>query len=513
VSPILHFEGITKRFPGVLALSDVRFEVGAGSCHALCGENGAGKSTLGKILAGVHASDEGRVLLDGRPVRFRHPGDALAAGIGMVHQELAFCENMTVAENLCLGDLPRKGGFVSRRRMAEKARNKLAAIGADIDVSRTVGDLPVSQQQLLQIAEAVGRGARVIVFDEPTSSLTRHEAERLYALIRRLKAEGVTCLYVSHRMEEIFHLCDTVTVLRDGRHVETLPTEALDEAGLVKRMIGRGLEEYFPAHLERPAGDELLRVEDLRSPGKLHGVSLSIRAGEILGLAGLVGSGRSEIAGAVFGLDPRSRGRISVGGKPVTIRRPGDAMACGLGLVPEDRKRQGLVLAMSVLANTTLPILDRLARFSWIRRDAERGLAEEHTTRLRVRMPGLDAVVAGLSGGNQQKIVLARWLAARCRVLILDEPTRGVDVGAKAEIHALIDRLAAGGNAVLLISSELPEVIRLSTRVLVIREGRVAGEVAREGLEQDALLRLMAGIPPAASPETRSTPADSGRAS
>ncbi len=500
MNPIIRFEGITKRFPGVLALSDVRFDVAPGSCHALCGENGAGKSTLGKILAGVHAPDEGQTRLDGRPVHFRHPGDALAAGIGMVHQELAFCENMSVAENLCLGDLPRRGGFVSRRRMAERARARLAAIGADLAVDQVVGDLTVSQQQMLQIAVAVGQGARVIVFDEPTSSLTRHETERLYRLIRRLKAEGVTCLYVSHRMEEIFDLCDTVTVLRDGRHVETLATAALDEAGLVQRMIGRRLDEYFPAHLEHAPSDELLRVEDLRSPRKLHGVSFSVRAGEILGFAGLVGSGRTEIAQALFGLDPLATGRVSVAGRPVEIRSPSEAMAKGLGLVPEDRKRQGLVLGMSVLANTTLPLLERLSRLTWVRRTAERRLAEEHTKGLRVRTPGLDVAVAGLSGGNQQKIVLARWLAARCRVLILDEPTRGVDVGAKAEIHALIDRLAADGNAVLLISSELPEIIRLSTRVLAVREGRIAGELSRDRLDQDALLRLMAGIP-AAGPE------------
>jgi ABC-type sugar transport system ATPase subunit len=514
VKALIRFDGITKRFPGVLALSDVSFDVGEGSCHALCGENGAGKSTLGKILAGVYSPDEGRVLLGGVPVRFRHPGDALRAGIGMVHQELAFCDNMTVAENLCLGDLPRRNGFLSRRRMAEKARVKLASIGAEIDVQRTVGDLPVSQQQLLQIAEAVGRRARVIVFDEPTSSLTRHETERLYGLIRRLKGEGVTCLYVSHRMEEIFDLCDTVTVLRDGRHVETLPTDGLDEGGLVRRMIGRSLDEYFPAHLDQALGEELLRVEDLRSPGKLHGVSFSVRAGEILGFAGLVGSGRTEIAEALFGVDPGATGKVFVAGKPVTITRPAEAMAQGLGLVPEDRKRQGLVLGMSVLANTTLPILERLSRFTWVRRAAERALASDHVSRLRVRTPGLDAAVAGLSGGNQQKIVLARWLAAHCRVLILDEPTRGVDVGAKAEIHALVDQLAAAGNAVLLISSELPEVMRLSTRVLVIRDGRVVGELSRERLAQDALLRLMAGIP-AASTETEAgpVPADSGRVS
>jgi ABC-type sugar transport system ATPase subunit len=492
--PLIRFEGVGKRFPGVIALEGVSFDVDAGSCHALCGENGAGKSTLGKLLAGIHAPDEGQVLLDGRPLRFEHPGDALKAGIGMVHQELAFCENMTVAENLCLGSLPASRGFVSRRRMQERAEKMLATIDAPIDVLRPVGELPVSQQQLVQIAAAVGQGARVIVFDEPTSSLTRHEAEHLYQLIHRLKGEGVTSLYVSHRMEEIFKLCDTVTVLRDGTHVATQPAAALDEAKVVRMMIGRSLEEYFPAHLETPAGEELLRVENLSSPRRFAGVSFALRAGEVLGLAGLVGSGRTEVAQAIFGLDPAATGRVAIAGQPVEIGHPTEAMRHGLGLVPEDRKKQGLVLGMTVRENATLPILERLSRLTWVRRGEERALARKQCESLSVKTPGLEAAVAGLSGGNQQKIVLAKWLAARCRVLMLDEPTRGVDVGAKAEIHALVDALAAAGSGVLLISSELPEIIRLSTRVIVLREGRVAGELPRQALEQEALLRLMAGI-------------------
>src|SRR5262245_30800845 len=492
--PLIRFEGVGKRFPGVIALEGVSFDVDAGSCHALCGENGAGKSTLGKLLAGIHAPDEGQVLLDGRPLRFEHPGDALKAGIGMVHQELAFCENMTVAENLCLGSLPASGGFVSRRRMRERAEKVLATIDAAIDVSRAVGELPVSQQQLVQIAAAVGQGARVIVFDEPTSSLTRHEAEHLYQLIHRLKREGVTSLYVSHRMEEIFKLCDTVTVLRDGMHVATQPAAALDEANVVRMMIGRSLEEYFPAHLETAPGQELLRVQDLRSPGRFEGVSFALRAGEVLGLAGLVGSGRTEVAQAIFGLDPAATGRVAIAGQRVEIGHPTEAMRLGLGLVPEDRKKQGLVLGMTVRENATLPILERLSRLTWVRQGEERALARKQCESLSVKAPGLDAPVAGLSGGNQQKIVLAKWLAARCRVLMLDEPTRGVDVGAKAEIHGLIDELAAAGSGVLLISSELPEIIRLSTRVIVLREGRVAGELPRRALEQETLLRLMAGI-------------------
>ncbi|HEV8254711.1 MAG TPA: sugar ABC transporter ATP-binding protein [Vicinamibacteria bacterium] len=493
-TPAVRFEGITKRFPGALALEDVSFDVARGSCHALCGENGAGKSTLGRILAGIHAPDGGRLIVEGREVRFEDPRAALAAGIGMVHQELAFCDNLSVAENLCLSHLPRRGVVVSRDQMRRRARQLLQDVGAEaIDVTRRAGELTVGQQQMVQIAAAVGSGARIVVFDEPTSSLSRYEADRLYELIGRLRARGVTCLYVSHRLEEIFRLCDTVTVLRDGRHVATQPAAQLDEGALVRLMIGRTLEEYFPGHLAAQPGAELLRVEGFSSPGRFAGVSLAVRAGEVLGLAGLVGAGRSELAQAIFGLDPEARGRVFVEGRPVAIRSPAYAMRLGLGLVPEDRKRQGLVLTMSALANTTLPILPRLARLSWILRRQEHRLGGEQFERLRVRTPDLGFVAAGLSGGNQQKIVMAKWLAARCRILLLDEPTRGVDVGAKAELHALIDRLAAQGSAVLLISSELPELIALSTRIVVLREGRVAGELSHAEASQESLMRLMAG--------------------
>jgi ribose transport system ATP-binding protein len=492
--PAVRFEHISKRFPGARALDDVTFEIGAGSCHALCGENGAGKSTLGKILAGIHSPDSGQIVLFGQAVSFGGPEHALAAGVGMVHQELAFCENLSVAENLCLGRLPAASGFLDRRAMRRKAEEMLATIGAQIDVRRRVGDLTTGQQQMLQIASAVGTGARIIVFDEPTSSLSQHEAEKLYDLIGQLRARGVTAIYVSHRMEEIFRLCDTVTVLRDGTHVATTPSAGLTQAALVQMMIGRPIDEYFPAHIHAQIGDELLRVDGLSSPGKFQDVSFTLRAGEVLGFAGLVGAGRSEVAQALFGLDPAATGRVIVGGKPISLDGPHDAMREGVGLVPEDRKRQGLVLAMTALGNTTLPILGRLSRWSFIRRRSERSLVGSYFERLRVRAASVDVVTAGLSGGNQQKLVLAKWLAAKCQILILDEPTRGVDVGAKAEIHALIDELAARGAAVLLISSELPEVLNLCTRIIVLREGRIAGEVPRGSATQDALMRLMAGV-------------------
>ncbi|MFL6280596.1 MAG: sugar ABC transporter ATP-binding protein [Vicinamibacterales bacterium] len=493
-APAVTFDHISKRFPGARALDGVTFEIASGSCHALCGENGAGKSTLGKILAGIHSPDSGQLLLFGKAVRFSGPEQALAAGVGMVHQELVFCENLTVAENLCLGRLPASGGFLDRGAMRRKARDMLAAIGAHIDVGQRVGELTTGQQQMLQIASAVGTGATIIVFDEPTSSLSQHEAEKLYDLIGQLRTRGVTSIYVSHRMEEIFRLCDTVTVLRDGTHVSTGPTAGLTRAALVQMMIGRPLDEYFPSHVHAQSGDELLRVEALSSARKFQDVSFTLRAGEVLGFAGLVGAGRSEVAQALFGLDSAATGRVFVRGKRIDMTGPRAAMRAGLGLVPEDRKRQGLVLSMTALANTTLPILARLSRWSFIRRRSERSLVTSYFERLRVRAPGVEVVTAGLSGGNQQKLVLAKWLAANCQVLILDEPTRGVDVGAKAEIHALIDELASRGAGVLLISSELAEVLNLCTRIIVLRQGRIAGEISRAAATQDGLMRLMAGV-------------------
>lgn len=492
--PIIQFEKITKRFPGVLALRDVSFAVEPGQVHALVGENGAGKSTLGKILAGIYAADGGWLLLDGQPLSLRDPRHALSQGIGMVHQELSFCENMTVAENLCLAEMPRVGPFVRRKAMRARAAEMLGGIGLEIDVNRRIGELTVALQQMIQIAQAVAVGARVIVFDEPTSSLTGRETDRLFDLIAQLKQRGVTMLYVSHRMSEIFRLGDTVTVLRDGQHVATQPVAETTEAKLVEQMIGRPLEEYFPRHLAGDLGPEVLRVESLRSPGKFADVSFRVRAGEVLGLAGLVGAGRSEIAQAIFGLDGAAGGQVFLHGEPVRIRSPREAMAHGIALAPEDRKRQGLVLGMGGKANTTLPILKSLASLSFIRRGRERAVTREYFDRLRVRTPSIETPVMGLSGGNQQKVVLAKWLAAKPKVLIVDEPTRGVDVGAKAEIHGLIDQLAQQGAAVLLISSELPELLNLSTRIAVLREGCLVGELPRADATQDSLMRLMAGV-------------------
>ena len=492
--PAVSWRGVSKRFPGVVALDDVSLDVAEGSFHALCGENGAGKSTLGKILAGIYQPDAGEVRLFGTPLASPSPEAALASGVGMVHQELAFCDNLSVAENLCLRALPTRAGFLSRRDMHRQAETLLEIIGAPFGVEHAVGDLTIGQQQMLQIAAAVGHGARVIVFDEPTSSLSQHEAERLYDLIARLKARGVTGIYVTHRMEEIFRLCDTVSVLRDGRHVATRPAAELDTGAIVEMMIGRRLEEYFADDIGRATGPERLRVTGLTSPAGFRDISFTVHAGEILGLGGLVGAGRSEVARAVFGLDPHVTGTVAVDGARVEVTSPRQAMRLGIGLVPEDRKRQGLVLSMSALANASLAVLGDLASATIVSEQRERALGDRYFDELSVRASGLDALVGGLSGGNQQKIVLAKWLAAECSVLILDEPTRGVDVGAKAQIHALIAALAARGVAIVLISSELPELLHLSSRIVVLRDGEVAGEVSRAEATQAALMRLMAGV-------------------
>ncbi len=491
----LAFKGITKRFPGVLALEGVCFEVEQrGSCHALVGENGAGKSTLGKILAGVYVADEGEIQLDGQTIHTPNPLAARKLGIAMVHQELAFCPNLTVAENLCLGDLPRRAGWLDRRRLRNQARAMLDEIEAGFDVDQPISRLSTGQEQLVQIAAALGTQAKVIVMDEPTSSLSVRESEHLFQLLAKLKQRGVTVIYVSHRLEEIFRLCDSVTVLRDGHHVATEKISATNPDRIIHQMVGRELKQYTTQHLQQPLGLELLRVENLSSPGKFSNVSFAVRAGEILGFAGLVGAGRSQVAQAIFGLDETATGEVFVGGKAMPLGSVTAALGAGIGLLPEDRQRLGLVLSMNCRENTSMAVLGRLSLGGFVRRRQECSLTQRYVDRLRVKTPSMESVVAGLSGGNQQKIALAKWLARECAVLIVDEPTRGVDVGAKAEIHHLLDELACQGLALVVISSELPEVMNLSRRILVMCQGRVAGQLEREEFSQPSLMRLMAGV-------------------
>src|SRR6185436_4185018 len=471
----LSFNGLTKRFPGVLALDGVSFVVEEGSCHALMGENGAGKSTLGKILAGVYTADTGEMRLNDKLI---HPATPLAArhlGIAMVHQELAFCPNLTVAENLCLGALPSRLGWVDRGKMRSRAREMLREIEVEMDVDQPIHRLTTGQEQLVQIAAALGVHARVIVMDEPTSSLSAGESEHLFHLLAHLKQRGITVLYVSHRLEEIFRLSDTVTVLRDGRHVATEKTAATSRDRVIHQMVGREVVSVTPRHLERELGDELLRVENLSSPGKFQGVSFRLRVGEVLGLAGLVGAGRTEVAQAVFGVDTHAAGNVFVHGKPLGLGNVNAALAAGIGLLPEDRKRLGLVLSMNCRENGSLASLSRLTRLGFVRRREEQALVRRYADRLRVRTPSLENLIASLSGGNQQKVALAKWLARQCDILIVDE-------------------LACEGLGIILISSELPEVMNLSRRILVMRDGRLAGELARADLSQPALMRLMAGV-------------------
>ena len=490
----LELKNISKRFPGVQALAGVTVEVERGSCHALIGENGAGKSTLGKILAGVYTPDAGEIWMDGKQIEPTSPFLARQLGIAMVHQELAFCPNLTVGENLCLGRFPAHGGWVDRGQMRAQARAMLREIESDLDVDLAIDRLSTGQEQMVQIAAALGTQARVIIMDEPTSSLSAHESEHFFRLLAQLKDRGVTVLYVSHRMEEIFQLCDSLTVLRDGHHVATEPITQSNPERVIHQMIGRDVTSFTPRHLAQTPTDEVLQVKGLTSPGKFSDISFALRRGEILGFAGLVGAGRSETAQAVFGIDKAATGQVWVKGKPLALGSVAAALAAGLGLLPEDRKRQGLVLTMNCRENASLAVLPRLTRLGFVQRSQENLLVHRYSDQLRVKTPSLEAPIAGLSGGNQQKIALTKWLARECDILIIDEPTRGIDVGAKAEIHQLLDALACQGLAIWLISSELPELMNLSRRIIVLREGKMMGEVQRPDFSQPDLMRLMAGV-------------------
>jgi ABC-type sugar transport system ATPase subunit len=491
----IQFHSITKRFAGVTALSDVSLSIARGECHGLMGENGAGKSTLGKALAGIHRPDSGKIIIDGKEMSIHSPADALRQGIGMVHQELAFCPELSVAENLCMGQYPRRFGLlVDRAEMARRATKLLRQIGVDLDVEQPMRALSTAQEQLVQIASAVGTNARILIFDEPTSSLSEPEAQQLFKLIEVLRARGVTMIYVSHRMPELFRLCDRISVLRDGKYVGTVTRAEATQDKIVQMMIGRSIAEYFPQHLSSAVGRTLLKVSNLSSPGIFRDVSFEIRAGEIVGFAGLVGAGRSEIAKAIFGLDHDARGSVELDGEPLVLGDIREAKRRGIGFLPEDRKRQGLVLMMSCRANSSMAMLDRLSRMGLLAHRNERNIAGEYFRKLDVRAPSIETPVQGLSGGNQQKVAISKWLARGAKLLIVDEPTRGVDVGAKAAIHKLIDDLARQGVGIMLISSELPEVLNLSTRILVMRNGRLVGEIPRAKATQESVLRLMAGV-------------------
>ncbi len=496
-APLLEMSGIGKRFPGVIALDGVHFNAHAGEVHALMGENGAGKSTLMKVLSGVHRPDEGTIRLGGTPIQPSDPRAAQHLGIAIIHQELNQVPELTVAENFFLGRERRtRLRILDDAAMREATRKGMAELGIVIDPTRRLRDLRVAERQLLEIAKAISLEARVLVMDEPTTALNTEEVHRLFEVVGKLRDDGLAVVYISHRMDEIFALCDRVTVLRDGRLVSSAPTPSLTRDALIKMMVGRELGELFPAR-SRQCGAEAIRVRGLDvagAPGKqaLRGIELCVHAGEIVGLAGLLGAGRTEVLEALFGVPAPSRvsGEIRIGGQTVRLRTPVDAIARGIGFVTEDRKLQSLVLARPVGENASLAALSRFVRGGVLRLAEEAREVGAKVRELRIRTPSLATPANALSGGNQQKVVLAKWLLTQPRVILLDEPTQGIDVGAKAEIYELIDRLARDGAAIVLASSEMPELLALCDRVLVLCEGRVSGELDHAEATQERILDL-----------------------
>ena len=483
---------ISKRFGATQALDSVSLALAPGEVHALVGENGAGKSTLVKILAGIHQPESGTILLDGEPIQITGPARARALGIAVVHQEPRLFPDLTVAENVFIGHAPAgRLGTIDWRSTRRSAQALFEQLGVQFDVGAPVRGLSMADQQLIEIAKSLSVEARVLVLDEPTASLSAHEVERLFAIVRRLRDRGVSILFVSHRLDEVFELCDRATVFRDGKHVISTETSALTTADLIRHMVGRAVT-LFPK-VETPVGDVLLEVEHLTRAGAFRDVSFSVRAGEIVGFAGLVGAGRTEVARVLFGVDTRDAGEVRLGGVPVVHRSPSEAMNDGIAYLPDDRHQEGLVLDFSIAQNVTLPILPRLFPRLLVRAATERRVAEEYTAQFNVRMTGVDQLVGALSGGNQQKVVLAKWLASKPRVLILDEPTRGIDIGAKVEVHRIIGELAASGLAIILISSDLPEVLAMSDRILVLHEGRLTAEITRAEATEEGVMFAATG--------------------
>jgi len=491
LEPLLKVTSVTKHFGGVRALKGVSFELNAGEVHALVGENGAGKSTLIKLMTGAHVPDTGTIELDGRHLARLDPATARKLGIAVVYQQPALFPDLTVTENISLrlehGGLWRVLSWSLRR---SRTVELLAQVGADISPDALIRNLTMPQQQLVEIASAVGSDAKVLILDEPTASLTDREVNNLFRVIRKLKAKGVGMIYISHRLEELPQIADRVTVLRDGSGIGTKPMADIDRAELIRLMVGRELSAVFPK-VQVPLGDVALETRNLScAESAVNDVSLTVRAGEILGLAGLVGAGRTELARVLFGLTPADRGQILLRGKSETIDSPGKAISLGIAYVPEDRRRHGVVLEMSVAQNTTLATLRKIARGGMIDFDKERQVAESFVQRLGTKTPSVETAVGNLSGGNQQKVALARWLAADPALIILDEPTQGVDVGAKAEIHRLMSELAGRGLAIIMISSELPEVLGMSDRIAVMHAGAIAGTLDRSEATQERVLEL-----------------------
>jgi len=490
--PVLSLEHATKAFGAIHALEDVSIELTAGEVHGLVGENGAGKSTLVKILAGVHAPDRGVLRVNGREVVLNGPADARDAGIAVIYQEPILFADLTVEENIFVGRQPLGAGHrIDRHAMRKHVVEISERLGVKLDPGRIARGLSIAEQQIVEIAKALSLDAKVIVMDEPTAALSAIEVDRLFKVVESLSAGGAAVLFISHRLEEIFVLCQTVTVLRDGRWVMTGGTSGLSSDDLVRAMVGRELVERTTT--QQAAGETVLQVERLTREGFFTDISFEVKAGEIVALAGLVGSGRSEVACSIFGVDRYDAGSVTVNGKRLRRGSPTAAMAAGVGLVPEDRRQQGLVMDMSIARNIALASLGRLERFGFIRGSAERAFAADWGQRLQLKYGSLTNPATSLSGGNQQKVVLAKWLARKPALLIVDEPTRGIDVGTKAEVHRLLDELAKEGVAVLMISSELPEVLRVADRIIVMREGHAVAEFAHADASEESIVAAATG--------------------
>lgn len=494
MTPVLEIRHISKSFPGVKALDDVQFDVLPGEVHALLGENGAGKSTLIKIISGVYGPDAGNVSLLGNDVRFQSPIEAKAAGIATIYQELLLFPALSVAENIFMGHPPlTRSGTVDWQAMRQKTEDLLRSLDIhDLEPTDIVGTLSIGNRQRVEIVKALSREARILIMDEPTAALTEADVERLFGIVRRLRDRGVGVIYISHRLEEVFELADRVTVLRDGGYVGTARVSDIGKDDLISMMVGRTIDTLFPKVTVRP-GDVVLQVEALNRPPLTLDVSFNIRAGEIVGLAGLVGSGRSELAQAIFGMLPVDSGQIFINGKKVSIKSPRDAKKLGIAYVPEDRGIQGLIRPMTLRENVSLAVLEHLSRGGFIDGHREDSLVGEAIQHFGIRASSAEQIVNKLSGGNQQKAVIAKWLATEPKLLIMDEPTRGVDVGAKAEIHRLMGKLVERGLAILMISSELPEILGMSDRILVMREGALAAEFLGKGADQEEIAAAMMG--------------------
>lgn len=492
--PVLRLSGVSKSFPGVRALSDVALELFPGQVTALVGENGAGKSTLVKVLTGIYQPEAGQIEVDGRAVRFPTAQAAARAGITAIHQETVLFDELSVAENIFLGHAPRtRFGLIDWPALRAQAKAILDRIGARLDPSMALKDLGIASKHLVAIARALSVDARVVIMDEPTAALSQKEIEELYDLVNRLKAEGRAILFISHKFDEIFRIADRWTVFRDGAHVGSGLMSGVTEGDLVRLMVGRSVDQIFPPRSPSP-GPEVLRVEGLCHPTEFDGISFSLRQGEILGFYGLVGAGRSELMQAIFGITRATAGTVFLDGVACTIRSPADAIAAGIVYVPEDRGRQGTVTGLPIFQNVSLPSLPRTSRAGFLRLAEEFRLARAYTGRLDLRAAALDQDVGKLSGGNQQKVVIAKWLATKPRVIILDEPTKGIDIGSKAAVHAFMAELAAEGLAVIMVSSEIPEILGMSDRVVVMREGLIAAELARADVTPETLVRHAAGI-------------------